>query len=88
MKMKHDLPHIDRYFDIDEASAARTTGDAQNEAAVYRSSNVPQAGVSYLWNGNAQKLVPVLLDENDPNYRANREMVSQTIERWNRGDFK
>jgi hypothetical protein len=30
-------------------------------------------------------LIPVLLDEDHPNYRENREMISKTIRRWDQG---
>jgi hypothetical protein len=46
-----------------------------------------QQGPSYLWNGTAQKLIEIL-PEDHPRYRENREMISETIKRWNRGDFK
>lgn len=48
---------------------------------------VLQRGPSFLWNGTAQRLIEVLPDDH-PNYRENREMISETIKRWNRGDFR
>ena len=44
-----------------------------------------QQGPSYLWNDTHQQLIPVLLDEDDPNYRENRKMISETIRRWDEG---
>jgi hypothetical protein len=82
MKPKHDFrsvnPPVHR-FDIDHAT---------NDAPPPPRRPSKQQGPSYLWNGTAQRLIPVLLDENHPDYRANRAMISETIERWNRGDFK
>jgi hypothetical protein len=44
-------------------------------------------GPSYLWNGTHQQLIPVL-PEDHPNYRQNREMITETIRRWDRGTTK
>jgi hypothetical protein len=51
-----------------------------------RPSNAQQ-GPSYLWNGTHQQLIRIL-PEDHPNYRENREMISETIRRWDRGTSK
>jgi hypothetical protein len=64
-------------FDIDHA-----TNNAPPPPR--RPSNAQQCGPSYLWNSTHQQLIEVL-PEDHPNYRENREMISETIRRWNRG---
>jgi hypothetical protein len=39
----------------------------------------------YLWNGTHQQLIPIL-PEDHPHYRENRELIRQTIRRWDRGE--
>jgi len=48
-----------------------------------RPSNAQQ-GPSYLWNGTYQQLI-LVSPEHHPNYRQNREMITETIRRWDRG---
>jgi hypothetical protein len=80
-------PHIDR-FDIDEPS---DTQPLPSSPLVYGKAIDADrlAAVSLgggLWNGSAQQLIP-LLPESHPRYRENRELISETIKRWDRGDF-
>jgi hypothetical protein len=69
--------HIDR-LDIDHGV---------NNAPPPRRRQTQQCGPSYLWNGTHQQLIRIL-PEDHPNYRENREMISETIRRWDRGTSK
>jgi hypothetical protein len=42
-------------------------------------------GQGYLWNGTYQRLIEVL-PEDHPRYRENREMITETIKKWDRGE--
>jgi hypothetical protein len=68
---------IDR-FDIDHG--------VNNAPPPRRPSNAQQ-GPSFLWNGTHQRLIRVL-PEDHPNYRENREMITETIRRRDRGTSK
>jgi hypothetical protein len=92
MKMKHDLPHIDRCFDIDEATTdapPRQQTDAHQHPPVYgklvdahRLAAVSEGGG--WWNPTTQELLPIL-PEDDPNYRQNEAIITEAIRRWNGG---
>jgi hypothetical protein len=49
--------------------------------------NPQQCGPSYLWNGTHQQLIPIL-PEDHPDYRENRELITETIRRWDRETSK
>jgi len=90
MKRMVRQPHIGRRFDIDEPSDTQPA--QQREPLAYskaidadRLAAVSRGGG--LWNGSAQQLIPIL-PESHPRYRENRELVSETIKRWDRGDFR
>ena len=87
MKTKQ-FPHIDRCFYIDEPA----NDTPPRPPLVYgkaidadRLAAVSQGGG--LWNGSAQQLIPIL-PEGHPDHRQNRELISETIRRWDRGDFR
>jgi hypothetical protein len=72
MKTKHDLPRVDRCFDIDEGTS---------DPPPRRQSNDPPG---YLWNSTTQELIPIL-PEDHPDYRQNQEIIAAAIRRWNGG---
>ena len=90
MKTKHNLRHIDRCFDIDEATSETSSQsnarrvpleygkrvDAHRLAAV-------SAGGGW-WNPTTQELLPIL-PEDHPDYRQNEEVIAAAIRRWNGG---
>jgi hypothetical protein len=85
MKMKHDLPQIDRRFDIDEPTSDTQPRpplaygkliDARRLAAV-------SAGGGW-WNPTTQELIPIVAEDH-PDYRQNREIITEAIRRWDRG---
>ena len=90
MKTKHDLPHIDRCFDIDEPTsdtpATRQSGAQQGpleyDKAVdaHRLAAVSENGG--WWNPTTQELIP-LLPEDHPDYRQNESIITEAIRRWN-----
>jgi hypothetical protein len=41
----------------------------------------------YLWNSTTQELIPIL-PEDHPDYRRNREIITEAIRRWNKGASK
>lgn len=45
-----------------------------------RPTNPQQLGLSYLWDGTYQQLIPIL-PENHPDYLQNRELITETIRR-------
>jgi len=45
---------------------------------------VKHSGPSYLWNGTHQQLIEIL-PKIHPRYRENREVITETIRRWDRG---
>ena len=69
-------PHIDR-LDIDHG-----TDDAPPPPR--RPANPKPLGPGYLWNGTYQQLIPIL-PEDHPDYLQNRELINETIRRWDRG---
>ena len=76
MKRSHDPPvHC---FDIDH-------GTNNAPPPPRRPANPQQLGPSYLWNGTYQQLIPIL-PEDHPDYLQNRELISETIKRWDRGE--
>ena len=44
-----------------------------------------QLGPSYLWNGTYQQLIEILPADH-PRYLENRELIAETIKRWDRGE--
>jgi hypothetical protein len=84
-------PHIDR-FDIDERTSD-TQPPQQGAPLVYGKAIdadrlVPlSAWAAACGTGSAQQLIPIL-PENHPRYRESRGLISETIERWDRGDFR
>ena len=70
-------PYID-CLDIDH-----TTNNAPPPRR--RPANPQQLGLAYLWNGTYQQLIPIL-PEDHPNYLENRELISETIRRWDAGE--
>jgi hypothetical protein len=88
---RHHQPHIKRCFDIDEPQSNAQL--AQQVAPLVYGKAIDAdrlAAVSVgggLWNGTAQQLIPIL-SESHPRYRENRELISETIKRWDRGDFR
>ncbi len=53
------------------------------QRSLSRIGTVLQRGPSYLWNGTHQRLIEVLPE--DPQYRENAHMISETIKRWDQG---
>jgi hypothetical protein len=84
-------PHITRCFDIDEATSNTQPAQQGVPLAYGKAIDADRlAAVSLgggLWNGTAQQLIP-LLPESHPRYRESRELISETIRRWDRGDFR
>jgi hypothetical protein len=83
--------HIGRCFNIDEPTSD-TQPAQQGTPLVYGKAIDADrlAAVSLgggLWNGTAQQLIP-LLPESHPRYRESREIISEAIKRWDRGDFR
>jgi hypothetical protein len=83
--------HVDRCFDIDELSETQQPRPPSTPLVYGKAIDADRlaaVGVGGgLWNGTAQQLIP-LLPENHPRYRENRELISETIKRWDRGDFR
>jgi hypothetical protein len=50
-----------------------------------RPANPQQLGPSYLWNGTYQQLIEILPADH-PRYLENRELIAETIKRWDRGE--
>jgi hypothetical protein len=50
-----------------------------------RPANPQQLGPAYLWNGTYQQLIPIL-PEHHPDYLQNRQLITETIRRWDRGE--
>jgi hypothetical protein len=90
MTRKMCQSHIDR-FDIDERASDAQPAQQGAPLAYGKAIDADRlAAVSLgggLWNGTAQQLIPVL-PESHPSYRENRELISETIKRWDRGDFR
>jgi hypothetical protein len=63
----HRQPHIDRCFDMDEATS---------NIPPRRHSNAQECAPGYLWNSTTQELIPIL-PEDHPDYRQNRETSLQ-----------
>jgi len=42
-------------------------------------------GPGYLWNGTYQQLIPILPPDH-PDYLQNRQLITETIRRWDRGE--
>jgi hypothetical protein len=89
--MRHRPPHIGRRFDIDEPSETQQPRSPNSPLVYGKATDADRlAAVSLgggLWNGSAQQLIP-LLPESHPRYRESRELISETIKRWDRGDFR
>ena len=71
--MRHQQPHIDRYFDIDEAT---------NDTPPRRQTSAQDSAPGYPWNSTTQELIPIL-PEDHPDYRQNKEIIAAAIRRWN-----
>ena len=84
-------PHIDRRFDIDETTSDTQPAPQGAPLAYGKAIDADRlAAVSLgggLWNGTAQQLIPIL-PESHPRYRESRALITETIQRWGRGDFR
>ena len=72
---RRQQPHIDRCFDIDEATS---------DTPLRRQTDAQECAPGYLWNPTTQELIPIL-PEDHPDYRENQEIVAAAIRRWNGG---
>jgi hypothetical protein len=94
MTMKHDLAHIERCFDIDEATTEIPPGHSSTQQAPLEYGKrvdadrlaAVSAGGGW-WNPTTQELIPILR-EYDPNYRQNQKIITEAIRRWDRGTSK
>ena len=90
MRTKHDLPRVDRCFDIDEPTSdtppRRQSGSQQGSLEYGKRVDADRlAAVSAgggWWNPTTQELIPIL-PEHDPNYRQNEAIITEAIRRWN-----
>jgi hypothetical protein len=67
-------PHIDRFAidrGVSNAPPPRPTDRKQN-------------GTAYIWHSTTQELLPIL-PRDHPDYKANANMVTAAIRRWNKG---
>ena len=92
MKMKHDLAHIERIFDIDEAippgqqsSSQQPPLDYGKRVDAHRLAAVSEGGG--WWNPTTQELIPILPGDH-PDYRQNEAIITEAIRRWERGTLK
>ena len=84
MKMKHDLAHIDRRFDIDEPTSETSSQSNAQQVPLEYGKRVDAHRLAAVrenggwWNPTTQELIPIL-PEDDPNYGQNQEMSASLI---------
>jgi hypothetical protein len=87
MKMKRDLPRVDR-FDIEVNDAPLDKPYMQlNPRSLRRPNNPQECAPGYLWNSTTQELIPIL-PEDHPDYRQNQEIIIKATRRWDQGTSK
>jgi hypothetical protein len=88
--MRHRPPHVERCFDIDEATSETSPQTNAQQGAFGYNKRVDAHRLAAVskgggwWNPTTQELLPIL-PEDDPNYRQNQEIITEAIRRWNGG---